>query len=217
MAIEDKKYNRIHGKDGNNKNTLKAKFDDSMHSIAVEHPDDWPELAAVIYQIGQLEEEIDYLRGLISDNKDKTTFPGLGTSGSTCLAGNTTTITTSQANAITNNTKKTGISTSQTNAITANTAKTGITKAQSKEITANTAKTGVSDEHLETMEVNTAKISFPACSTNIEDSTATITGFTHTYTAKTKANTLKISLQLVSGKGAKANYSTTLTLLQELG
>ena len=172
MAIEDKKYNRIHGKDGSNKNNLKAKFDDSMHSIAVEHPDDWPELAAVIYQIGQLEEEIDYLRGLISDNKDKATFPGFGTSGSTCLAGDTTVISKSQASAITANTAKTGISTEQGKAITTNTAKTGITDNQADAITA-----------------NTAKISFPACSTNIEDSTATITGFTHTYTAKTKANT----------------------------
>jgi len=106
MAIEDKKYNRIHGKDGNNKNEMKAKFDDSMHSIAIDYPDDWPELAAVIYQIGQLEEEIDYLRGLIDTNKSKTTFPGFGTSGSTCLAGDTTTITTSQASAITANTSK---------------------------------------------------------------------------------------------------------------
>ena len=200
MGIDSKKYDRIHGKDGNNKNEMKAKFDDSMHSIAIDYPDDHPELAAVIYQIGQLEEEIDYLRGLISDNKDKATFPGIGTSGSTCLAGNTTTITTSQANAITTNTKKTGITTSQASAIVANTAKTGITSSQTNAITA-----------------NTAKVSFPTCSTNIEESTATITGFAHAYDPKTKANTLKISLQVVSGKGAKANYSTTLTLLQELG
>ena len=200
MAIDSKKYDRIHGKEGNNKNDMKAKFDDNMHSIVVDFPDDWPELAAIVYQIGQLEEEIDYLRGLISDNKDKTTFPGIGTSGSTCLAGNTTTISTSQASAI-----------------TANTAKTGITTAQAKAITTNTAKTGITDGQSDAITANTAKISFPACSTNVEDSTATITGFTHTYTAKTRANTLKISLQLVSGKGAKTNYSTTLTLLQELG
>ena len=199
MAIDSKKYDRIHGKDGNNKNEMKAKFDDSMHSIAIDYPDDWPELAAIIYQIGQLEEEIDYLRGLISNNKDKTTFPGIGTSGSTCLAGNTTTISTSQASAITANTKKTGITTSQANAILANTAKTGITTDQTKAITA-----------------NTAKVSFPACSTSVEGSTATITGFAHVYDSKKRTNTLKISLQLVSGK-TKTNYSTNLTLLQEEG
>ena len=106
MAIEDKKYNSIHGKTGSNKNTMKAKFDDSMHTIAVDYPDDHPEMAAIIYQIGQLEEEIDYLRGLISTNKDKTTFPGFGTSSTTALAGDTTTISTAQANEITANTAK---------------------------------------------------------------------------------------------------------------
>ena len=140
MAIEDKKYDSIHGKDGSNKDTMKAKFDESFHTIAVDYPDDWPELAAVIYQIGQLEEEIDYLRGLISDNKDKTTFPGFGTSGSTCLAGNTTTITTAQGKEITANTAKTGITTEQAKAITTNSAKTGISDSQASAITANTAK-----------------------------------------------------------------------------
>ena len=182
MAIEDKKYDRIHGKDGSNKDTMKAKFDESFHTIAVDYPDDWPELAAVIYQIGQLEEEIDYLRGLISDNKDKTTFPGFGTSESTCLAGNTTTITTSQANAITTNTKKVGISDDQTDAIAA----------------------------------NTKKISFPACSSNIKNSTATITGFEYLNDAESDIapNKLKISLQLVNGK-TTTKYSATLTLTQE--
>ena len=140
MAIEDKKYDSIHGKTGSNKDTMKAKFDESFHTIAVDYPDDWPELAAVIYQIGQLEEEIDYLRGLIDTNKDKTTFPGIGTSGSTCLAGNTTTITTAQGKEITANTAKTGITTEQAKAITTNTAKTGITDSQASAITANTAK-----------------------------------------------------------------------------
>ena len=195
MAIEDKKYNRIHGKDGSNKNTLKAKFDESFHTIAVDYPDDWPELAAVIYQIGQLEEEIDYLRGLISDNKDKTTFPGIGTSGSTCLAGNTTTISTSQANAITANTKKTGITTSQASAITAN-----------------TAKTGISDSQADAIAANTKKVSFPTCSTNVEQSTASITGFAHVYDAKAKSNSLQINVTVTNSKGLSSKYSTTLIL-----
>ena len=195
MAIEDKKYNSIHGKTGSNKDNMKAKFDDNMHSVAVDFPDDWPELSAVIYQIGQLEEEIDYLRGLISDNKDKTTFPGFGTSGSTCLAGNTTTITTSQADAITANTKKTGITTSQADAITANTAKTGITDSQAEAIT-----------------TNTEKISFPTCSTNVEGSTASITGFAHVYDEKAKSNSLQINVAVTNAKGLSSIYSTTLTI-----
>ena len=140
MAIEDKKYNSIHGKTGSNKNNMKSKFDDNMHSVAVDFPDDWPELSAVIYQIGQLEEELDYLRSVIDTNNSKITFPGIGTSGSTCLAGDTTTITTSQAKAITANTAKTGITTEQAKAITTNTAKTGITDSQASAITANTKK-----------------------------------------------------------------------------
>ena len=195
MAIEDKKYDRIHVKDGNNKDTMKAKFDDSFHTVAVDFPDDWPELAAVIYQIGQLEEEIDYLRSIIDTNNSKTTFPGFGTSGSTCLAGNTTTITTAQAKEI-----------------TTNTAKTGITTEQAKAITTNTAKTGISDEHLEIMETNTAKISFPACSTNVEGSTASITSFAHVYDAKANSNSLQINVTVTNAKGLSALYSTTLTL-----
>ena len=107
MALDDKKYEAIHGKTGTSaKAKMKEKFDDNMHSIAVDFPDDFPELSAVIYQIGQLEEELDTLRDEISANKDKSTFPGLGTSGSTALAGNTTVISSGQASAITANTAK---------------------------------------------------------------------------------------------------------------
>ena len=79
--------------------------------------------APIIYQMQQMQDELDELRNEISTNKDKTTFPGFGTSSTTALAGDTTTISTSQASAITANTAKTGISTSQASAITANTAK----------------------------------------------------------------------------------------------
>jgi len=51
-----------------------------------------PVLAPLIYQLQKMQDEIDYLRTEISANKDKATFPGLGTSGSTALAGDTTTI-----------------------------------------------------------------------------------------------------------------------------
>ena len=53
-----------------------------------------------------MQEELDYLRTEISSNKDKTTFPGFGTSSTTALAGDTTTISTAQANEITANTAK---------------------------------------------------------------------------------------------------------------
>ena len=77
-----------------------------------------PTLAPLIYQLQQMQDELDYLRTEISANKDKTgittsqtnaitantaktSFPGLGTSSTTALAGDTTTISTPQANEIT--------------------------------------------------------------------------------------------------------------------
>lgn len=89
MTLESKKYSTVHGKTGSDKDAMKAKFDEQMHTIAVEYPSDHPELAAIVYQLGQLEEELDYLRTEISSNKDKTTFPGFGTSNSTALVGDT--------------------------------------------------------------------------------------------------------------------------------
>ena len=77
-----------------------------------------PDLGPIIFQLQQMQDELDYLRTEISSNKDKTgittsqanaitantaktTFPGLGTSSTTALAGDTTTISTAQANEIT--------------------------------------------------------------------------------------------------------------------
>ncbi len=56
-------------------------------------------------------------------SKPTTFAPILGTTSSTALAGDTTTITSGQASAITANTAKTGITSGQASAITANTAK----------------------------------------------------------------------------------------------
>jgi|21_taG_2_1085346.scaffolds.fasta_scaffold02041_6 hypothetical protein len=70
-------------------------------------------LGPVMHQIQKMQDELTYLRGLISTNKDKAAFPGLGTSNSTALAGDTTTISTAQANAITANTAKTGITSNE--------------------------------------------------------------------------------------------------------
>jgi len=102
MALTSKKFSSIHGLTGDNKNSIKAKFDDGYHEIAITEAEENPVLSALVYQIGQLEEEIDYLRTEISSNKDK--------------AG----ISPSQANAITANTAKTGITTQQATAITDN-------------------------------------------------------------------------------------------------
>ena len=119
MALTSTKQSSIHGKTGSDLAKIKASFDNGEHTALA---DFGPE-AAIIYQIQAMQDEITYLRTEISSNKDKTTFPGLGTSNSTALAGDTTVISSGQASAITANTAKTGISSGQTSAITANTAK----------------------------------------------------------------------------------------------
>jgi len=136
MALTSTKQSSIHGKTGDALAAIKASFDNGEHTALA---DFGPE-AAIIYQIQAMQDEITYLRTEISANKDKTTFPGLGTSSSTALAGDTTVISSGQASAITANTAKTGISSGQASAITANTAKTGISSGQASAITANTAK-----------------------------------------------------------------------------
>jgi hypothetical protein len=51
-----------------------------------------PALAPLVYQLQQMQDEIDYLRTEISSNKDKVSMT-LGTSGSTALAGDTNIVT----------------------------------------------------------------------------------------------------------------------------
>ena len=80
----------------------------------------------------------------------KTTIDALGIAA--------TSVTGSQATAITNNTAKTGITSSQATAITANTAKTGITSGQASAITANTAKTGITSAQASEITANNAKV-----------------------------------------------------------
>ncbi len=94
-----------------------------------------------------------------------TGFLQIGTSSTTALAGDTTTITTAQANEITANTAKVGITTAQANEITANTAKVGITTAQANEITANTAKVGITTAQASDITANNAKVTFPGFGT----------------------------------------------------
>ena len=181
MAIDSKKYEALHDKTGSDLEKIKQHFDNGDHSNLL----DFPAESAIVYQMQKMQEELDYLRGIIDTNNDKVTFPGIGTSGSTCLAGNTTVISKSQASAITANTAKTGITTEQAKAITTNTAKTGITDSQANAITA-----------------NTAKVSFPvlaeegnSLSFTVNKSTLTIA---NTYTDPDTGKTI--------------SYSTTLTL-----
>ena len=85
MALTSKKYSAIHTKTGGDLTSMQDKFDNAKHLNIV----DFEPEAAIIYQMQKMQDELDYLRTEISSNKDKTTFPGFGTSNSTALVGDT--------------------------------------------------------------------------------------------------------------------------------
>ena len=85
MALTSKKYSAIHTKTGSDLTSMQDKFDNAKHLDIINFE---PE-AAIIYQKQKMQDELDYLRTEISSNKDKTTFPGFGTSNSTALVGDT--------------------------------------------------------------------------------------------------------------------------------
>tara|TARA_R100001440_G_scaffold2535_3_gene7146 strand:+ start:2542 stop:3027 length:486 start_codon:yes stop_codon:yes gene_type:complete len=113
MALANKKYEKFYETTGTGKDKINS---DKLSSItaawAVDKAEgcakyiEDPVLAPLVYQLQQMQDELDELRTEISTNKDKATFPGFGTSSTTALAGDTTTISTSQASAITANTAK---------------------------------------------------------------------------------------------------------------
>ena len=118
MALSSAEYSAVHDKTSGDLSKLETKFNEGHHLILTDMADDAPHLAALVFQIQKMQDELTYLRTEISANKDKTgittdqanaitantaktTFPGLGTSSTTALAGDTTTISTAQANEIT--------------------------------------------------------------------------------------------------------------------
>tara|TARA_R100000388_G_scaffold94048_1_gene80134 strand:- start:368 stop:889 length:522 start_codon:yes stop_codon:yes gene_type:complete len=113
MALTSKKYEKFYETTGSGADKIDSKKLTNVTSAwATEKAEgcrkylDDPVIGPLVYQLQQMQDEIDYLRTEISANKDKTG------------------ITSSQANAITANTAKKGITSSQESAITANTAKT---------------------------------------------------------------------------------------------
>ena len=105
MALQSAKYTSIHTQTGDDKDKLKDEFDAGHAQRLALIPDKEPLISAIMYQIGLMQEELDYLRGIISSNNDKTGITTgqasaitantskvsmtLGTSGSTALAGDT--------------------------------------------------------------------------------------------------------------------------------
>jgi hypothetical protein len=113
MALASKKYEKFYETTGTGKDKIDAtNLTIATSAWAIEKAEGCknymadPMFAPIIYQMQQMQDELDALRSEISDNKDKTTFPGFGTSSTTALAGDTTTISTAQANEITANTAK---------------------------------------------------------------------------------------------------------------
>ena len=73
MALTDKKYSAVHSKTGSDKSKLKTNFDDGHIHTFTDLADNGnnPEFGALIYQIQEMQDELDYLRTEISNNKDK--------------------------------------------------------------------------------------------------------------------------------------------------
>ena len=71
MALQSAKHEAIHSKTGGALAKLKAKFDEGLHtSLVIDQPDDQPLLTSVFYQMQKMQDELNYLRTEISDNKD---------------------------------------------------------------------------------------------------------------------------------------------------
>ena len=76
MALTSKKYSRIYSETGSDgdlitadeKNLMKNEFDNNTY---INDKDSLSRLGPVLYQLQQMQDEIDYLRTEISTNKDK--------------------------------------------------------------------------------------------------------------------------------------------------
>ena len=111
MALSNKKYTRIYSTTGTDADKIdstkeskfRAKFESNEYLQDKVQED---LLAPLMFQIQQMQDELDYLRTEILNNKNKTgitssqasaitantaktSFPGLGTTSSTALAGDT--------------------------------------------------------------------------------------------------------------------------------
>ena len=88
MALSTAKHEPIHDKTGDDLAAIKANFDNGKHLEIINFPAE----SAIIYQIQKMQDELNYLRGIIDTNNDKVSMT-LGTSGSTALAGDTNIVT----------------------------------------------------------------------------------------------------------------------------
>ena len=69
MALANKKYSAIHSKTGSDKNAMKGVFDEGHTAHLADNPDDNPTVAALMYQIQEMQDELDEIRRFIASNE----------------------------------------------------------------------------------------------------------------------------------------------------
>ena len=96
MALTSKKYEKFYETTGSGADKIdSAKLTNIEEAWDVDKAEGCkkyindPVLAPLIFQLQQMQDELDYLRTEIDTNKGKSTFPGFGTSNSTALVGDT--------------------------------------------------------------------------------------------------------------------------------
>ena len=113
MALTGKKYESLYATSGGGADQLSSdeltqieSWFDLDKAKGMDYHINHPDFAPLIFQLQQMQDELDYLRTEISDNKDKTgistaqanaitantaktSFPGFGTTNKTALAGDT--------------------------------------------------------------------------------------------------------------------------------
>lgn len=107
MALDSKKHEPFFVTTGSGSDKITSQkladiesfWDQEKAEGCAKYVDD-PVMAPILYQLQKMQDEIDYLRTEISSNKDAKNTLVLGTTSTTALRGDTTTISTAQATAI---------------------------------------------------------------------------------------------------------------------
>ena len=88
MALTNKKYNRLHDKTGSDKNDMKIVHDGGHLGDVGDNPSDYPMLTTLVYQIQEMQEELDYLRTEISAITANTAKTGITTQQASTIIAN---------------------------------------------------------------------------------------------------------------------------------
>ena len=133
----------------------------------------------------------------------------IGTTASTAKAGDTTTISSAQATAITNNTAKVGITSTQASNITTNNAKVGITTTQAANIVTNNGKTGITSGQASAITANTAKTGITSGQASAITANTAKTGITSGQASAITANTAKVGITSTQASNITTNNAKT--------